>query len=1485
MKKRIVSVLICLLLLVQLIPAAAAEEQGGRFAFAAMTNTAVVIQPTYISYGPGQTVMEALQASRYSFEGAAGGFINVIEGVEAGYSRYANDGSYVMDRPASEITGFVFVGGSVELHDGTAGVFCDMVAAMADFNADDTGVKKYQPAQAAYTAAQSGLFSAGADHSNMAQTLRNAMQEYADTVVNGTRFPLTLAYQTISGAPLNEYTLHVTDSYGTEFLFTQVDTPMLRADEYAFDLSAGQFSARGEFCMEPDGTVTINGSTVSQLMIPDAQWIDNVSLHSESGGTDDVYPVDAETGAYLIADAATEKQIFLTAAQSTAAPEDARLYAVFTDIFGERYNKNRPWNSYMALLPNEAAAGPVGNTFTLEARSESAELGYTLVSAKTFEIRRTPTLRSLFVEANGVEQEIGFDPMIREYSFTVSADSVAVSAAAFDDAGIVCIDGEQTAEKTVSLTQAQTAINVSVQSAAGREVYTLNVKKVASVSVSVKSDADVTVEIFNTAGAQIGANADGTYSLVPGQSYSYVATKNSWYHTGETFTAAAGMTVFAKTPMTEDWLTDLQLTDTFSVTAQTNVYLQNFDKTQHAWTVVIADNKPTFYVKGTSAKTMQAVECAKTMTSGRATNVANFLSKDGTAKELTVRLSDGIYYQDYAIRINRMLSLKGLRMKVDGADEDLYQVQNGTASNVGTFAYNVPDYQAKIVRASQKAQLTVEPIAEDYYLLANGSRVDFPKNPETGAAAASADIRWDLNRAKDRECMQIQGCREDDGTVFRTYTVTLKKNDAVSTSFFVSDENGAAVREALVVVKNVRNGERIWPEADGSFPLVETMDYSYVATCYGHKGVSGTITAAADAARIELTLEKTAAGGIETDITSSWPYFRGSADANGVVNVRTPITAESAMLSWANKLGDGYSEGALGCPILITENGYDYLIVYAGTSIFKVDAISGTVVASGQMARGSSFAINSPTYAEGMIFVGLSNGGVQAFRADTLQSIWLYNDEKGGQPNCPIAYHDGYVYTGFWNSETTKANFVCLSVTDEDPTRTTEEKLPTWTHTDKGFYWAGCYVTDDYLLVGTDDGDSSYTKESASLLCLDPATGAVLDSVQGLRGDVRSNVSYDSATDRFYFTSKGGYFYSVKMDTSDETPKITDLRRIYLYNYANDPENPPMSTCTPVIYNGRAYIGVSGTGQFEQYSGHNITVIDLSTWAIAYSVRTQGYPQTSGLLTTAYQDDGSVYVYFFDNFTPGKLRALHDRPGQTAPDLFTVEEYTDKGNTAQYTTPYVLFTPSGGEAQYAICSPITDTHSGTLYFKNDSARLMALSSTIEKMEVTKQPDKLEYQQGEQFDPTGMEIQITYTNGTTRTLPARRTVNGITIDYFTWSDEPLSSEMPDLMIGFRPVLYQNYDGEVGVPYMSPQAVVQLTITSGDAKPGDLNADGEVDMQDLSMMIWYVNEVENFTLNQGQLTAADVDGSGEVDLTDVSYMIWYLNEVITEFPVTE
>ena len=191
-----------------------------------------------------------------------------------------------------------------------------------------------------------------------------------------------------------------------------------------------------------------------------------------------------------------------------------------------------------------------------------------------------------------------------------------------------------------------------------------------------------------------------------------------------------------------------------------------------------------------------------------------------------------------------------------------------------------------------------------------------------------------------------------------------------------------------------------------------------------------------------------------------------------------------------------------------------------------------------------------------------------------------------------------------------------------------------------------------------------------------PKTGALLDSWTGLNGDIRSTISYDETTNAFYFTSKGGTFYSVQV--ADR--KLTNKWSVKLVNGA---QGTPMSSSTPVVYNGRAYIGVSGAGQFAAYSGHNITVIDLNAKTIAYTAETQGYPQTSGLLTTAYEEtSGYVYVYFFDNYTPGKLRVLRDKAGQTEPNYVTTEGSRE--------TAYALFTPVGDQAQYAICSPIVD---------------------------------------------------------------------------------------------------------------------------------------------------------------------------------------------------
>ena len=240
--------------------------------------------------------------------------------------------------------------------------------------------------------------------------------------------------------------------------------------------------------------------------------------------------------------------------------------------------------------------------------------------------------------------------------------------------------------------------------------------------------------------------------------------------------------------------------------------------------------------------------------------------------------------------------------------------------------------------------------------------------------------------------------------------------------------------------------------------------------------------------------------------------------------------------------------------------------------------------------------------------------------------------------------------------------------------------------------------------------------ETAALLVFDRFTGEKLDAHEGIRGDIRSNVSHDPQSDRVFFTTKGGILGNAKIDW--DTGKILDYKEAVISD-ANG-NTYAMSTCTPSVYNGRIYIGVSGTSQFGANSGHAIAVYDLNgdgsmTKAYAYGII--GYPQTSAMVTTAYAgEDGYVYIYLPYNYTPGGISVLKDRPGQTAPLTTTNSGYSE------------VFTPAAPLAQYCICSTIADQY-GTLYYKNDSCYMMAITSKIESLEITQYPTITENEDG------------------------------------------------------------------------------------------------------------------------------------------------------------
>ena len=710
-----------------------------------------------------------------------------------------------------------------------------------------------------------------------------------------------------------------------------------------------------------------------------------------------------------------------------------------------------------------------------------------------------------------------------------------------------------------------------------------------------------------------------------------------------------------------------------------------FDPAVKEYTVLVPDNSNMFYAWATqaddrsSSTTITAkwvnlnVDTEKTqkLTSGKASgqNLAGFAPTGTKVNTMTVTVVDGDFKDEYKLTSVRVapsltaLSLDGIRF-------------------AERFSATKTAYTA--TTAAESVTVAATPRDESYTVTVNGG--------------SNTTVPLNLGENK------INVVVTNPGGYTNTYTITVTRLASIEVGFTVDPA------DAKVAVWD-SNKDRVAP-TDGKYSVMADAEYTYLVQSDGYVSQKSTFKFS-ESSTIDITLAvATENPNLDRSITAEWGNFRNGDNNLGITNAKTPYAPEDTELLWAVKHGTGWA-AAPGSPIMVDGDIY----TYSGSTIRRLNSMTGEVVTEGTMVDKSSYSIVPMTYGDGMVFVGLSGGKIQAFNAKTLESLWVYTDELGGQPNCPITYKDGYIYAGFWNSEDRNANFACINTVDEDHASATEVKYASWTYTRAGgFYWAGAYVTDKLAIVGTDDGASGYDTNGAALLVFDRFTGEKLDTHEGIRGDLRSNVSHDPESDRVFFTTKGGILGNAQIDW--DTGKILDYKEVVIKDAQGNAN--AMSTCTPSVYNGRIYIGVAGTSQFGANSGHGIAVYNLNgdgsmTQAYVYAI--VGYPQTSAMVSTAYSaEDGSVYIYLPYNYTPGGVSVLKDKPGQTAPVTTTGSGYSE------------VFTPVGPLAQYCICSTIADQY-GTIYYKNDSCYMMAITSKIESLEITQYPTITENEDG------------------------------------------------------------------------------------------------------------------------------------------------------------
>lgn len=401
------------------------------------------------------------------------------------------------------------------------------------------------------------------------------------------------------------------------------------------------------------------------------------------------------------------------------------------------------------------------------------------------------------------------------------------------------------------------------------------------------------------------------------------------------------------------------------------------------------------------------------------------------------------------------------------------------------------------------------------------------------------------------------------------------------------------------------------------------------------------------------------------EVTAQWKNFRNSDGNMAITEAATPIAASSTELKWTLK-ADAVGGWPTISPQLIVDG---YMITSLNQELCKVDLETGTIVDKVTMGAMPDYGNTPMTFGEGLIYVPLGNGTVEAYDAKTLTKEWAYSDALGGQSQSPITYADGYIYTGFWVGKTSDANYVCLDA------KTGQLQ---WSYTVKGgFYWAGSVEVGDFVVVGTDDGTTDATG-TARLLAFKKTYGeqetiAPMDTLDLIGcDDVHSSIAYGNGS--LYFTTTAGYLCLAVINP--DTGEFTTFKKV---------DHGASSTSTPIVYSNEVYFGVN-----DGAAGSYFVAANAATLEEEYKVEMKAYPQCSFLLSTAY-DDG-LYFYGTYNSLPGGITLIKADP---------------ENNTAEATEVY---TPEEANQQYCISSIICDSE-GTLYYKNDSGNIFAVGST------------------------------------------------------------------------------------------------------------------------------------------------------------------------------
>ena len=352
---------------------------------------------------------------------------------------------------------------------------------------------------------------------------------------------------------------------------------------------------------------------------------------------------------------------------------------------------------------------------------------------------------------------------------------------------------------------------------------------------------------------------------------------------------------------------------------------------------------------------------------------------------------------------------------------------------------------------------------------------------------------------------------------------------------------------------------------------------------------------------------------------SGWHQFQKDPLHTGTTSDAAP--GSDPVLLWSMQTG------AINVPPLVAG---DLVYVYdANGTMWAFDRRCGSMVWRNET---SPWFIQSstPAYGDDMIFAAERDGDLHAFDAATGERLWKAHATDHALA-CPVTYHDHRVYVGESYCRA-PARYFCY---DENGTMVWSSS----TGVAGAYEWCGACVVDQYLI---------HPISSGNLVSLFRENGTMRDIIS-LADD--QNISFarsDVGRIRASVSHHRGYLY-VASEYSQEQGYIWKIRldcgRFIDSGWSTE---IGFSTSTPVVHDGRVYVGVG-----EHGCSGNLVCLNDSTGDVLWSYPVPAGVKSSPVLSISDSDSdsggnsggnsgGDVHIYFTTATANGSLYCLRD---------------------------------------------------------------------------------------------------------------------------------------------------------------------------------------------------------------------------------------------------